>query len=211
MRFDEHIGGGETVIFREKFEDRMRRIRMAGRAVLGLALPDDAPWYVLCVQTGRERETGEAVRECGAEVLVPMRKGKQRKRRGRILPAVDEVLMVGYVLVRTAGTAEAMSGLMSFERVVGVLGGWEHPFPVSTGRVQDLIGKASGGRYDWDRECSITVRAGELVRISEGLFGGNNAVVITPNGQGKGDVVVEVEMFGQKTPVIFPLVMLEKL
>lgn len=205
------IGASVDLAYGLKFEDRLRLIRLSGRSALAEKAAEDAPWYVLQVMTGREQETGNAVRKCGADVLVPMRKGKRRKRRGRILPAVDEVLMVGYVLVRTAGTAEAMNGLMSFERVVGVLGGWEHPFPVSYAKVLELCGKASGGRYDWDRECTITVQAGELVRISEGLFSGNNAVVITPNGQGKGDVVVEVEMFGQKTPVILPLAMLEKL
>ncbi|TCT34691.1 transcription termination/antitermination protein NusG [Martelella mediterranea] len=195
----------------EKFEDRMRRIRRQYRFRLKQPVGDDAPWFVLCVRTGCEKRVEEALGEAGVEVFVPMRKGKARKRRGRWLPPKDEVLMIGYVLIRCVCSNETMNALMSFEHVAGILGGWEKPFAVGPEKVMNINCLARSGEFNYERAVAISLKAGEVIRIAGGIFSGLCGEVVTPNGTGKGDVVVEVEMFGQKTPAILPLAMIEKM
>ncbi|TCT29615.1 transcription termination/antitermination protein NusG [Martelella mediterranea] len=195
----------------EKFEDRMRRIRRQYRSRLKQPVAADAPWFVLCVRTGCEKCVEAALSEAGVDVFVPMRKGKARKRRGRWLPPKDEVLMVGYVLIRCVCSNETMNALMSFEHVAGILGDWEKPFAVNSEKVSKIRCKAGSGDFNYERPVDISVKAGEIVRIACGIFSGLTGEVVTSNGTGKGDVVVEVEMFGQKTPAILPLAMIEKL
>ncbi|WP_180901745.1 transcription termination/antitermination protein NusG [Martelella soudanensis] len=205
------IGASVDLAYGLKFEDRLRLIRLSGRSALAEKAAEDAPWYVLQVMTGREQVVCEALTECGAEALSPTRKGPKRRRRHKVLPPQDIPLMAGYVLVRFAWSETAVSALLGFEHVRGVLGGWLSPFALENERVVRIMQKSGDGRFDWERVSKITVVAGERVRIGEGMFAGLEADVVTPNSKGKGDVVVEVDMFGQKTPVNFPLAILEKL
>tara|TARA_Y100000815_G_scaffold196237_1_gene179744 strand:- start:201 stop:836 length:636 start_codon:yes stop_codon:yes gene_type:complete len=204
------IGTSVDLAYGLKFEDRLRLIRLSGRSALAEKAANDAPWYVLQVMTGWEQAVCDALTECGAEALSPTRKGPKRRRRHKVLPPQDIPLMAGYVLVRFALSETAVSALLGFEHVRGMLGGWLSPFALENDRVVRIMQKAGDGRFDWERVSKIVVVAGERVRIGEGMFAGLEAEVVTPNSKGKGDVVVEVDMFGQKTPVNLPLAIIEK-
>ena len=206
-----HIGDRFKGHLPEAFDQRMRRIRIAHRPALAVKAGADAPWIVARVHTGREIDVEKALTEADIEAIVPERKGKERRRRNRVIPPRYEVLMTGYVLLRCRYSVEAISGLLSFEHVIDVLGGWEKPFMVNHEKVRDIMQKAHDGRFDYERVSQVKVAAGDKVRIAEGLFAGLIAEVMTPNSKGKGDVVVEVDMFGQKTPTNLPLAILEKL
>ncbi|WP_187326899.1 hypothetical protein [Martelella lutilitoris] len=46
--------------------------------------------------------------------------------------------------------------------------------------------------------------------IGDGIFEGQVGTVVTPKSKGKGDVVVEVDLFGRLTPMVVPLAVIGK-
>ncbi|AMM84770.1 transcription termination/antitermination NusG family protein [Martelella sp. AD-3] len=187
----------------------LRRMRLDEQHALTEA-HDQATWYVAAVHPGHEQQVETVLKDIGAEALVPMRKGKQRRRRGRMLPVRDEVLMTGYVLVRFVSTARALRGLLSLDHVIAILGGWETPYPVSDDKVAQIMRKADNGDFDYERHSDVMVEAGDRVMIGDGIFEGQVGTVVTANSKGKGDVVVEVDLFGRLTPMVVPLAVVGK-
>ncbi len=188
---------------------KMRWLSMASRRIVA-DYPNHARWICLRVMTGREKAVQKSLEECDIQTLVPMRKGKVYHRRGRVIPAADVPVLIGYALVRCVYSTTAMAGIESVEHVIGVLGGWETPVPINEEYVNKYIEKAAAGAYDYERP-GIIVRAGEKVRITEGPFGGIDGSVVTAPGDGIGDAVIEIMLLGKTVPMLVPLANLEKL
>ncbi|WP_176086274.1 transcription termination/antitermination NusG family protein [Martelella sp. HB161492] len=202
---------GERSLRRLERDEAARQIRRDEQGALAAdTASDTACWYVAAVHPGHEQETEAALTAIGAEALVPMRRGKRRKRRGRILPPQDEVLMTGYVLVRFVSTAKALRGLLRQEHVTAILGGWETPYAISADAISALMRKADNGAFDYERLSDVQVAAGEQVTVEEGIFAGQVGTVVTANMTGKGDVVIEVDLFGRMTPMVVPLAVISK-
>ncbi len=193
----------------DRFEDRMRRIAISYRSEARLRGNDDSPWLTLVVDTGREIAVKNLLDESDIEALVPMRMGPELRRRGRVLPATLTPVMVGYVLVRCLVRDKALLGLKSFDHVRDVLGGCVTPRLTKPEEVNRFKEKAEAGGYDWGRPTVIFKR-GEKVVIAEGPFAGLRSEIVTCRDDGKGDAVVEVEIFGVMRPVLVPLAILEK-
>lgn len=193
----------------ERFEDRMKRIAMSYRSDAAVKAGDDSPWLTLRVDPGREKIVKSCLDEEGIEALVPMRKGPELRRRGRVLPAVMTPVMICYVLVRCRVSERAMLGLKSFDHVRDVLGGCLTPRLVSAYEVNAFRVKAEEGQYDWENPVTIFKR-GWKVRPKEGSFSGFTGTVIACRSDGKGDAVIEIDIFGRMTPVTLPLALLEK-
>ena len=193
----------------ERFEDRMKRIAMSYRSDAAVKAGDDSPWLTLKVEPGREKAVKNTLDDEVVEALVPMRKGPELRRRGRVLPAVLTPVMICYVLVRCRVTDKALLGLKSFDHVRDVLGGCLNPRLVSAAEVKVFKMKAEEGAYDWEKPVAIFKR-GWKVRLKEGPFCGFTATVVACRSDGKGDAVVEVDIFGRTTPITLPLALLEK-
>ncbi len=203
---------GERSLRRMHRDDTIRRIRQDEDGALAAnTASETACWYVAAVHPGHEQATEAALKAIGAEALVPMRQGKRRRRRGRLLPPQDEVLMTGYVLVRFVSTAKALRGLLRQEHVTAILGGWETPYAIPADAVAALMRKADNGAFDYDRQSDVRVAAGDRVKIEDGIFAGQVGTVTTPNTTGRGDVVIEVDLFGRMTPMVVPLAVVTKL
>ena len=203
---------GERSLRRMQRDDTIRRIRRDEDGALAANTESDtACWYVAAVHPGYEQATEAALKAIGAEALVPMRQGKRRRRRGKMLPPRDEVLMTCYVLVRFVSTAKALRGLLRQEHVTAILGGWETPYAIPADAVAGLMRKADNGAFDYDRQSDVRVVAGDRVTIEDGIFTGQAGTVVTPNTTGKGDVVIEVDLFGRLTPMVVPLACVSKL
>lgn len=185
-------------------ERRQREI-----AAAAVKLDSDAPWIAARVMSGKELILEKQLIESGIECFVPVRKGVDKKHRGRIFPAEMIPIMVGYVLVRCPISAESLHGVLGFENVINFLGGNEKPYLVQTAMVKLIKGKAQSGAYDWDKESTIQLKRGMRVRIVEGLFSGAIGVVIQTGK--KGDAVLEIEFLGGRVPALIPLAMLENL
>lgn len=201
----------------DRFADRMRRITdglLDEGALLTANLRisgGKAPWFALRVWTGREKTVEKSLDAMGVRSLVPMRKGPDLRRRGRVIEGQMMPVIHGYVLVQMMALSEYLAGLLGVEHVIDVLGGCDRPMRLSDKEVSRFNGLANKGNFDWERPVDLVVRAGEPVWITAGPFCDRKATVVTPSKKGRGDVVVSIDFMGGEVPVTVPLALLKKL
>ncbi|MEY9196623.1 transcriptional antiterminator NusG [Sinorhizobium fredii] len=201
----------------DRFKDRMRRITDSLLDEGALVTVNcringgKAPWFALRVWTGREKAVENSLDAMGIRSLVPMRKGPDLRRRGRVIEGALMPVIHGYVLVQMLGKAEYLTGLQAVEHAIDVLGGCERPMRISDKEVSRFNAMARGGSYDWERPVDLAVKAGEPVWIMAGPFCDKKAIVVTPSKKGRGDVVVCIDFMGRELPVTVPLALLKKL
>jgi len=231
MQYGRMFGGrvsdkGERMLERIALEAaiRARQIDAASRRIAA-ERPMDAKWLVLSVASGQEWAVEKSLDEAGIEACVPTCKGPERRRRQTILPPSDKPVFNGYTLVRCVPTADALQALMSFNYVGSVVGGWERPLRLTDETISSFRQMACAGAYDWDAkvvdQSAAAVAApdavqvdhrtfgnGQMIRVNSGPFGGFCGPVIAFGGAGKGTPIVELDIFGRKTPIMIPLAML---
>lgn len=202
---------------RDGFRERMRRITdgmldEGALVTLNCRISGGkAPWFALRVWTGREKAVEKTLEDMGIRSLVPMRKGPDYRRRGRIIKGLMVPVIHGYVLVQLLPRPEYLAGLQGVEHAIDVLGGCERPRRLSDAEVNRFNTLARGGEYDFERPADIVVGAGDRVLITAGPFDRMTATVVTPNRNRRGDVVVSVSIMGGEVPVTVPLALLERL
>lgn len=217
MQHKELVGRPIANDGKDGFRERMRRITdsmLDEGALVTLNCRINggkAPWFALRVWTGREKAVEKALEEMGIRSLVPMRKGPDYRRRGRIIKGQMVPVIHGYVLVQLLSRPEYLAGLQGVEHAIDVLGGCERPRRLSDVEVNRFNMLACGGEYDFERPAEIVVGAGDRVLITDGPFGKLTAQVVTPNRNRRGDVVVSVSIMGGEVPVTVPLALLERL
>lgn len=189
-------------------EERRRIARL--RSAAAIRASDDSPWLVLQVASGRELLVRDALLGESIEVFVPMKMGPKIRRQGREVPAKEQPVMNGYVLVRCAISNECIAGLLSFDGVVSVLGGYETPFLVTAEKVILFKGKAEGGKYDHEHFHRKFLGV-KWVRIADGPFAGSRAELVSGGAKGNGLVVVEVAVMGRPVAMTLPIAILEPL
>lgn len=187
--------------------ERRRISRM--RSVAAIRAGDDSPWIIIRV-SGNELAVRDAMLADNIEVNVPMKMGKERRRRNEKIPARPEPVLVGYILVRCNIVADALAGLLTFTGVLSILGGYEKPFLMSAEKAKQFNDKATKGEFDHERPISMFSGV-RKVRIIEGPFTGMCGDVVAGIGGGKGTAVIEIELFNQAVPMIMPLAFLSPL
>jgi len=160
--------------------------------------------------SGSEVSIRDEMHEAGIEVLVPMKKGKEIRRRGFVIPPKSKPVLVGYILVRCDLSYEAIEGILSFDRVVELLGTYDKPFLMDSDKVIEFNRKAEKGEFDDERPVSLFSHL-RKVQIVDGPFAGYTAEVVTPVGAGSGTAVVEIVIFGRPTPMNVSLAFLKPL
>lgn len=198
------IGVGRVSLGERMHREKLKRLEAAARAT-----DEASPWFALRCWTGQELAVLEALEALGIHALVPQRRGPDLRRRGRIMPGRLVPVIHGYVLVQIQPSPEALAALDTIRHAIEVLGGCEHPKRLLPEEVERFNTIARSGTYDWQR-VNITFRKGQIVRAKEGLFEGATGEVITARPDGRGDAVVEFDVFGRKVPTNIPLAMLEK-
>lgn len=189
-------------------EERRRIARL--RSAAAIRASDDSPWLVLQVASGRELLVRDALLGEGIEVLVPMKMGPKIRRQHRELPPKMQPVMNGYVLVRCLLTNECLAGLLSFDSVVCVLGGYQSPFLVNAEKVILFSMKAEGGNYDHEHFHRKFIGV-KWARIADGPFAGSRAELVSGGAKGNGLVVVEVAVMGRPVAMTLPIAILEPL
>lgn len=188
--------------------ERRRLARM--RAAAANRVCDDSPWLVLQVVSGRELSVRDALGSENIEVLVPMKMGPVVRRQHRVIPAKQQPVMNGYVLVRCAVLNECLAGLLSFDHVISILGGYETPFLVSAEKVFVFRAKAEDGKYDYEHFHRRFIGV-KWVRVADGPFAGCRAELVSGGSKGNGLVVVEVSVMGRPVAMTVPIAILEPL
>lgn len=172
--------------------------------------PNQSRWLCLKTMTGREIAVEKDLASHDIASLVPTRKGPELRRRGRVIPARDLPVLIGYILVNCVPSDSAMQGLASIEHVRGVLGGWDKPMRIEADFINRFKDKASNGDYDRDVQGPV-LRRGDKASVVGGPFNGFSGEVISAPSDGFGDAVIELDIFRQKTPICLPVAILIKL
>jgi transcriptional antiterminator NusG len=194
-----------------KREAAIREHRIGERCLDAAAehAADDSPWFALKVMPGRELAVENDLKTHGIESLVPMRKGREIRRRGRlVLPTIP--VMVGYVLVRFEPSVEAFIGVCGLENVDRVVGGMVSPRSISHSEVKQFEERARNGWFDWSQRTP-NLKLHVHVVVTHGPFKGAKGKIVSARGDGLGDAVVEFFSDHDVPPALLPLAILEKL
>lgn len=168
-------------------------------------------WFAVRVMTGREKAVENKLSEIGIEALVPMRKGPDYRRRHRIIPGHLMPVIHGYVLVEMPNSGVDLVALQAVEYFLSVVGGYDNPMALTDAEVKRFKGLADEGLYDWEGQTGKQLKRGDKAKIWDGPFTGFTGEVESCRSDGKGDVVITIDMFGRATPVTVPLAMCDKL
>lgn len=187
--------------------ERRRIARL--RSAAAIRTSDDSPWLVIRV-SGNELSIRDEMLEAGIEVLVPMKKGTETRRRGFVIPPKSKPVLVGYILVRCDLSYDAIAGVLSFDGVQNLLGNYENPLTMKADRVNDFNRKAEEGEFDDEPPVSVFTHL-RKVRIVEGPFANYVAEIVAPVSSRSGMAVVEIELFGRPTPMNVSLAFLQPL
>ncbi|MBT9370289.1 transcription termination/antitermination NusG family protein [Rhizobium sp. CSW-27] len=186
-------------------QHRLSRLRMVAESSC------ERRWFAVRVMTGRETAVEKQLLDMAIEALVPMRKGPDLRRRHRVIPGSMIPVIHGYVLVNMPADGVLLAGLSGLEHVISVVGGYETPMPITAEEVRRFKAMADQGAYDWSAPTGKSFRSGDVVRIYDGPFVGFAGEVISCRSDGRGDVVLVLDMLGGKVPVTVPLAICEKL
>ncbi len=193
---------------RDNDQDRKERLkRLRGCCDSGVAMR----WFAARVASGREQAVENQLTDVGIEALVPMRKGPDLRRRHRVIPGVLMPVIHGYVLVHMPVDGVVLAGLRGLDHFVSLVGGYERPMAITAQEVRRFKDMAEAGVYDWEKPTGKVFRPGDRMQLFDGPFCGMAGKVLSCRSDGKGDVVVMVDMFGGLVPVTVPLAICEKL
>lgn len=176
------------------------------------AAPDSPPemqWYVLKVQTNRERTIRdtilkrirlEGMEEYFGEIRIPTEKvvetkgGKRKVREQKLFP--------GYIMIQMILTDESWHLVRSTSGVGDFTGAAGKPVPMQEHEVQRLTGKAqeSGEAAEEKVQIKFAVSPGDLVKVKEGPFENFEGRVDSLDHH-TGKVKVMIEIFGRSTEV----------
>lgn len=200
---------GQTIgVAKDGDQDRAERLtRLRQCCESGLPMR----WFAARVMTGREKAVENQLAGLGVEALVPMRKGPDLRRRHRVIPGVMMPVIHGYVLVNMPNSGVLLAGLTAVEYFLSVVGGYDCPMPITPEEVRRFKGLADDGAFDWEKQTGKQFSRGDQVKIWDGPFVGFSGEVVSCRSDGRGDVVVTLDMFGGKVPVTVPLAICDKL
>ena len=210
---DEQSGGGAEVPVAETAAvapPKKKRTVKKAAAKPPVAVPAvnraDMSWYVLKVQTNRERTirdallkkiNGEKLEEYFGEIVIPServvdtRSGNHREQDRKLFPGYIMVQMVlndeTWYLVRDTG------GVGDFAGAAG------KPLPMEQHEVDRMLGRAEQQSTAVPK-VKIGFAIGDLLKIREGTFENFEGRVEGIDEQ-SGKVSVLIEIFGRSTPV----------
>ncbi len=171
--------------------------------------PDEMRWYVLKVQTNRERTIRdtllkrirlEAMEEYFGEIRIPTEKvvetkgGKRKVREQKLFP--------GYMMIQMRLTDESWHLVRSTSGVGDFTGAAGKPVPMQDHEIQRLTGEVVQAEEAPEEKVHIkfAVSVGDMVKVKEGAFENfEGRVDALDNHTGK--IKVMIEIFGRSTEV----------
>ena len=163
-------------------------------------------WYVLKVQTNRERTIREALlkkikleglEEFFGEVVIPSEKvvdtrsGKARESERKLFP--------GYVMIQLILNDETWYLVRDTSSVGDFAGAAGKPIPMEQHEVDRMLGKVEEDAASAPK-VKIAFSQGEMVKITDGAFDGFEGTIEGIDDH-SGKISVLIEVFGRSTPV----------
>jgi transcriptional antiterminator NusG len=172
--------------------------------------PDEMRWYVLKVQTNRERTIRdtllkrirlEAMEEYFGEVRIPTEKvvetkgGKRKVREQKLFP--------GYMMIQMRLTDESWHLVRSTSGVGDFTGAAGKPVPMQDHEIKRLTGEIVTTSEEAPEEkvsIKFAVSPGDMVKVKEGAFENFEGRVDSLDSH-TGKIKVMIEIFGRSTEV----------
>lgn len=179
---------------------------MSGDAPESEDSADEKLWYVLKVQTNRERTIKDALlkkikleglEDAFGDILIPSEKvvdtrsGKARE--------MDRKLFPGYIMINMVLNDETWYLVRDTGGVGDFAGAAGKPQPMEQFEVDRMLGK-SGEEAQAAPKVKIGFSEGDIVKIREGTFEDFEGTVSGVD-ESSGKISVLIEIFGRSTPV----------
>ena len=173
----------------------------------------DRNWYAVHTYSGYEdavvRNLKQRIESLGMEdrifnAIVPTE--KKIKIQGGKRKIVEEKIYPGYVLVEMIVTDDSWYVVRNTPRVTGFIGAGTTPLPLEQAEIDDLFTRMKVE----EPKHKITVKVGELVKITEGSFKDMEGRVSEVDEE-RGKVKALVAMFGRETPVELDFLQVKKI
>jgi transcriptional antiterminator NusG len=169
------------------------------------ASADKMQWYVLKVQTNRERTIKEAilrrirkdgVEEYFGEIVIPSEKVVDSRAPQKQL---DRKLFPGYMMVQMVLNDETWYLIRDTGGVGDFAGAAGKPLPMEPHEVERMLGKSSE-QASVAPKVRIAFSTGDVVKIREGAFE-NFEGTVEGIDEHSGKISVLIDIFGRSSPV----------
>ena len=167
---------------------------------------DDFQWYVLKVQSNREKSIRlsllrrikrEDLEQYFGEIIIPTEKVAETKSGKKKITEVK--LYPGYIMVHMSLNDETWYLVRDTSGVGDFTGAAGKPIPMLEDEVKRMLGDKEAIDIE-PKKVKIDLEIGETVKIKEGGFESFEGTIDTID-QTSGKITVLVEIFGRSTPV----------
>jgi transcriptional antiterminator NusG len=165
-------------------------------------------WYVLKVQSNRERTIKESllrrIRQEGleeffGEIFIPTEKVAETK--GGKKRVTEQKLYPGYLMIQMELNDETWYLVRTTGGVGDFTGAAGKPIPMEEHEIQRMLGLAEkAGKPEEPARVKIPFQIGDTVKIKEGAFESFEGTVESID-EASGKITVLIQIFGRPTPV----------
>lgn len=176
-------------------------------------------WYILKVQSNRERTASEALKRKVAiegldsffgDIIVPTEKVTEFKAGKK--KTVERKIWPGYIAVQMHVNDDTWFAIRETSGIGDFTGAAGKPIPMSAADVAKILPKEEGGEKGEEDSPKLNIRfaVGDKVKVTDGNFENFEGDVDTIDQQ-SGKVTVMISIFGRSTPVELEYWQVEKL
>jgi len=167
---------------------------------------DDMQWFVLKVQSNRERTIRnsllrgikrDGLEEHFGEIIIPMEKVAETK--GGKKRIVERKLYPGYIMIQMSLNDDSWYLVRDTSGVGDFTGASGKPMPMEPHEIERMLGTEEEQEAEPTR-VKIDLSQGETIKITDGPFESFEGIVDAID-EASGKISVLVEIFGQSTPV----------
>ena len=172
-------------------------------------------WYVLKVQSNREKSIREALlkaikrenlEEFFGEIVVPTEKVAETK--GGKKKVMERKLYPGYIMIQMVLNDDTWYLIRDTNGVGDFTGAGGKPIPMQEEEISRMLGREEEKDLE-PAKLEIGFTAGENVKIKEGSFESFEGTIDSID-QASGKITVLIEIFGRSTPAELEYWQLEK-
>lgn len=174
----------------------------------GQPAPEEKLWYVLKVQSNREKSIRENLRrrikregleESFGEIVIPTEKVAETKSGQK--KVVERKLFPGYIMIQMILNDETWFLVRETTGVGDFTGAAGKPIPMQEHEIKRMLGQEVAVKEDKVApKVKVGFATGERVKVKEGTFENFEGTVDTID-ETNGRLTVLIEIFGRSTPV----------
>lgn len=166
-------------------------------------------WFVLMCRTGSELLIRDELENRNIGVFAPKKNGKKKQHRGRWIKLPDRAVFGGYVFVHVPYDGDVFTALTSFDQAYGLLRRDEWFVRINETNMLKMMIKDQSGQYcaEIKRGLFGWIRLGMKVRITDGAFFGQDAIVNRVMGD---EIEVIIKIMGCDAKKKMPLDSIEE-